>query len=144
MALPGRTRAPERFRPLERTTPEPLKTEPSSAGANDSRAAERPSGFVRWSERLQNAGAVGLGRHGVLACRMSLRPAVSGTHARAERFSKMPTRSKAAIFTEIGKPLIVDEIEVDDPGPGECLVKLEATGMCHTELWYIGGGDSVG
>jgi Zn-dependent alcohol dehydrogenase len=26
-------------------------------------------------------------------------------------------KSKAAIFTEIGKPLIVDEIEVDDPGP---------------------------
>lgn len=52
-------------------------------------------------------------------------------------------KSKAAIFTEIGKPLIVDEIEVDDPGPGECLVKLEATGLCHTEIWYMGGGDSV-
>lgn len=55
----------------------------------------------------------------------------------------MPTKSKAAIFTEIGKPLIVDEIEVDDPGPGECLVKLEATGLCHTEIWYMGGGDNV-
>lgn len=53
------------------------------------------------------------------------------------------TKSKAAIFTEIGKPLIVDEIEVDDPGPGECLVKLDATGLCHTEIWYMGGGDNV-
>jgi len=52
-------------------------------------------------------------------------------------------KSKAAIFTEIGKPLIVDEIEVDDPGPTECLVKLDATGLCHTEIWYMGGGDSV-
>ncbi|MFN3649544.1 MAG: zinc-binding dehydrogenase [Armatimonadota bacterium] len=52
-------------------------------------------------------------------------------------------KSKAAIFTEIGKPLIVDEIEVDDPGPGECLVKLDATGLCHTEIWYMGGGDNV-
>lgn len=53
------------------------------------------------------------------------------------------TKSKAAIFTEIGKPLIIDEIEVDDPGPGECLVKLDATGLCHTELWYMAGGDNV-
>lgn len=53
------------------------------------------------------------------------------------------TKSKAAIFTEIGQPLIVDEIEVDDPGPGECLVKLDATGLCHTEIWYMGGGDNV-
>jgi len=53
------------------------------------------------------------------------------------------TKSKAAIFTEIGKPLIIDEIEVDDPGPGECLVKLDATGLCHTEIWYMGGGDNV-
>jgi S-(hydroxymethyl)glutathione dehydrogenase/alcohol dehydrogenase len=52
-------------------------------------------------------------------------------------------KSKAAIFTEIGKPLVIDEIEVDDPGPTECLVKLDATGLCHTEVWYMGGGDSV-
>jgi S-(hydroxymethyl)glutathione dehydrogenase / alcohol dehydrogenase len=52
-------------------------------------------------------------------------------------------RSKAAIFTGIGQPLVVDEIEVRDPGPGECLVKLEATGLCHTEIWYMGGGDNV-
>jgi S-(hydroxymethyl)glutathione dehydrogenase / alcohol dehydrogenase len=52
-------------------------------------------------------------------------------------------KSKAAIFTERGKPLIVDEIEVDDPGPEECLVRLDATGLCHTEIWYMGGGDNV-
>lgn len=52
-------------------------------------------------------------------------------------------KSKAAIFTEIGKPLILDEIEVGDPGPTECLVKLEATGLCHTEVWYMSGGDNV-
>lgn len=52
-------------------------------------------------------------------------------------------KSKAAIFTGIGQPLVVDEIEVRDPGPGECLVRLEATGLCHTELWYMSGGDNV-
>src|SRR3712207_6421024 len=53
-------------------------------------------------------------------------------------------KSRAAIFTEIGKPLTVDEIEVDDQGPNECLVKLDATGLCHTEIWYMGGGDTPG
>jgi S-(hydroxymethyl)glutathione dehydrogenase/alcohol dehydrogenase len=52
-------------------------------------------------------------------------------------------KSKAAIFTGIDQPLVVDEIEVDDPGPGECLVRLAATGLCHTEVWYMGGGDNV-
>jgi S-(hydroxymethyl)glutathione dehydrogenase/alcohol dehydrogenase len=51
--------------------------------------------------------------------------------------------SRAAIFTGIGRPLVVDEIEVGDPGPGECLVRLAATGLCHTEIWYMGGGDNV-
>lgn len=50
-------------------------------------------------------------------------------------------KSKAAIFTGIGQPLVVDEIDVRDPGPGEVLVKLDATGLCHTEIWYMGGGD---
>lgn len=53
-------------------------------------------------------------------------------------------KSKAAIFTEVNQPLVIDEIDVDDPGPGECLVKLEATGLCHTEIWYMGGGDMPG
>jgi S-(hydroxymethyl)glutathione dehydrogenase / alcohol dehydrogenase len=52
-------------------------------------------------------------------------------------------KSRAAIFTKIGEPLVIDEIEVEDPGPGECLVRLEATGLCHTEIWYMGGGDQV-
>ncbi|MDQ3812852.1 MAG: zinc-binding dehydrogenase [Armatimonadota bacterium] len=53
------------------------------------------------------------------------------------------TKSKAAIFEGIGKPLVVDEIEVDDPKAGEVLIKLEATGLCHTEIWYMGGGDTT-
>ncbi|MBV9865124.1 MAG: alcohol dehydrogenase catalytic domain-containing protein [Abitibacteriaceae bacterium] len=52
-------------------------------------------------------------------------------------------KSKAAIFEGVGKPLIVDEIEVDDPKAGEVLVRLEATGLCHTEIWYMSGGDTT-
>lgn len=52
------------------------------------------------------------------------------------------TKSKAAIFEGIGKPLIVDEITVDDPKAGEVMIKLDATGLCHTEIWYMSGGDT--
>jgi S-(hydroxymethyl)glutathione dehydrogenase/alcohol dehydrogenase len=51
-------------------------------------------------------------------------------------------KSKAAIFEGVGKPLVIDEIEVDDPRVGEVLVRLEATGLCHTEIWYMNGGDT--
>ncbi len=53
------------------------------------------------------------------------------------------TKSKAAIFTGINQPLVIDEIEVDDPKAGEVLIKLEATGLCHTEIWYMSGGDTT-
>ena len=52
------------------------------------------------------------------------------------------TKSKAAIFEGIGQPLIIDEIEVDDPRDGEVMIKLDATGLCHTEIWYMSGGDT--
>jgi S-(hydroxymethyl)glutathione dehydrogenase/alcohol dehydrogenase len=52
-------------------------------------------------------------------------------------------QSKAAIFTGIGQPLVVDEIQVEDPKEGEVLIKLDATGLCHTEIWYMSGGDTT-
>ena len=52
------------------------------------------------------------------------------------------TKSKAAIFTGINQPLLLDEIEVDDPKAGEVMIKLDATGLCHTEIWYMAGGDT--
>jgi len=52
-------------------------------------------------------------------------------------------KSKAAIFEGVGKPLVIDEIEVDDPKPGEVRIKLDTTGLCHTEIWYMSGGDTT-
>src|SRR5262245_20190563 len=49
-------------------------------------------------------------------------------------------KSRAAIFEGVGKPLIIDEIEVDPPTQGEVLLRLEATGLCHTEVWCVRGG----
>ena len=52
-------------------------------------------------------------------------------------------QSKAAIFTGKDQPLIIDEITVDDPKAGEVMIKLNATGLCHTEIWYMSGGDTT-
>ncbi|HEY7220287.1 MAG TPA: zinc-binding dehydrogenase [Candidatus Binatia bacterium] len=46
----------------------------------------------------------------------------------------MSTKGKAAIFVEPKKPLVVDEVEFPDPGPDQVLVKLFASGVCHSQL----------
>ncbi|MGQ4274218.1 alcohol dehydrogenase AdhP [Terrihabitans sp. B22-R8] len=46
---------------------------------------------------------------------------------------------KAAIAREFGRPLTIEELPIPEPGPGEVLVKIEATGVCHTDLHAIDG-----
>jgi alcohol dehydrogenase, propanol-preferring len=41
---------------------------------------------------------------------------------------------RAAVVTEFGQPLLVEELAVPTPGYGEALVKLETSGVCHTDL----------
>ncbi len=43
-------------------------------------------------------------------------------------------KSRAAIDVGLGQPLIVDEIEIPDPGPGNVIVKLFSSGVCHSQL----------
>ncbi|MCS5731553.1 alcohol dehydrogenase AdhP [Herbiconiux moechotypicola] len=40
----------------------------------------------------------------------------------------------AAVVTAFGQPLEIREVAVPTPGPGQALVKLEASGVCHTDL----------
>jgi aryl-alcohol dehydrogenase len=42
-------------------------------------------------------------------------------------------RANAAVFEKLFTPLTVTEVEVDAPGPGEALVKIAASGVCHTD-----------
>ncbi len=42
-------------------------------------------------------------------------------------------RIHAAVFDEPDGPFHVEEAEIDEPGPGEVLVKVAATGVCHTD-----------
>jgi alcohol dehydrogenase, propanol-preferring len=51
----------------------------------------------------------------------------------------MPETMRAAVVREFGKPLHLDEVPVPTPGPGEVLVKIEASGVCHTDLHAADG-----
>jgi aryl-alcohol dehydrogenase len=42
-------------------------------------------------------------------------------------------RVSAAVFEKLFTPLSVTEVEIDAPGPGEALVKIVASGVCHTD-----------
>ncbi|MCZ2816110.1 alcohol dehydrogenase catalytic domain-containing protein [Modestobacter sp. VKM Ac-2984] len=41
---------------------------------------------------------------------------------------------KAAVVTELGAPLQVRDVPVPRPGPGQVLVRMEASGLCHTDI----------
>jgi S-(hydroxymethyl)glutathione dehydrogenase/alcohol dehydrogenase len=46
---------------------------------------------------------------------------------------------KASILTERDAPLVVDDVVLDPPGPGEALVRIAASGVCHSDLSVIDG-----
>jgi alcohol dehydrogenase, propanol-preferring len=52
----------------------------------------------------------------------------------APNASDTTDRMRAAVVTEFGAPLQVEELELPTPGYGEALVKLETSGVCHTDL----------
>ena len=51
----------------------------------------------------------------------------------------MPHEARAVIARSVGAPVTVETIVVPDPGPGEALVKVQACGVCHTDLHYREG-----
>jgi propanol-preferring alcohol dehydrogenase len=44
------------------------------------------------------------------------------------------TMMKAAVVPELGATLEIQELTVPEPGPGQVLVKIEASGLCHTDI----------
>ncbi len=46
---------------------------------------------------------------------------------------------RAAVLREVGAPLQIEEVELDEPGPGEVRVRIEAAGVCHSDLHYMTG-----
>ncbi len=53
-------------------------------------------------------------------------------------------KSKAAVAFEAGKPLVIEEVDLEGPKEGEVLVRLVATGVCHTDAFTLSGEDPEG
>ena len=53
-------------------------------------------------------------------------------------------RSRAAVAWAPGQPLEVTEIEVAPPKAAEVLVRIVATGVCHTDAFTLSGADPEG
>ena len=53
-------------------------------------------------------------------------------------------KSRAAVAWEAGKPLTIEEVDVAGPKEGEVLIRVVATGVCHTDAFTLSGSDPEG
>ena len=51
----------------------------------------------------------------------------------------MAKTMRAAVARRLGEPLTIEEVAVPEPGPGQVLVRLAASGVCHTDLHAVRG-----
>ncbi len=49
-------------------------------------------------------------------------------------------KTKAAVVSEVGRPLEIEELELDDPKDGEVLIRYTHAGLCHSDI-HIAHGD---
>lgn len=49
-------------------------------------------------------------------------------------YTHVMAKMKAAVVHEFGKPLTIDEVAIPEVGPGQALMKVISTGVCHTDL----------
>ena len=53
-------------------------------------------------------------------------------------------KTRAAIAHKAGSPLTITEVDLQPPQPGEVLVEIKATGVCHTDAFTLSGDDPEG
>lgn len=53
-------------------------------------------------------------------------------------------KSRAAVAWGAGQPLSIEEVDVEGPKAGEVLVRIVATGVCHTDAFTLSGDDPEG
>ncbi|MEO7742096.1 MAG: S-(hydroxymethyl)glutathione dehydrogenase/class III alcohol dehydrogenase [Usitatibacter sp.] len=53
-------------------------------------------------------------------------------------------KTRAAVAWAAGKPLTIEEVELEGPHAGEVLVEVKATGICHTDHFTLSGADPEG
>ena len=53
-------------------------------------------------------------------------------------------KTRAAVAWQAGKPLTIEEVDLEGPKAGEVLVEVKATGICHTDHYTLSGADPEG
>ena len=53
-------------------------------------------------------------------------------------------KTRAAVAWKANSPLVIEEIDLQGPQNGEVLVRMVATGVCHTDLFTLSGDDPEG
>jgi S-(hydroxymethyl)glutathione dehydrogenase / alcohol dehydrogenase len=53
-------------------------------------------------------------------------------------------KTRAALAVAAGKPLEIEEVDLEGPKAGEVLVEVKATGICHTDEFTLSGADPEG
>ena len=53
-------------------------------------------------------------------------------------------KTKAAVAWKAGEKLSIEEVDLEGPHPGEVLVEIRATGICHTDAFTLSGADPEG
>jgi S-(hydroxymethyl)glutathione dehydrogenase / alcohol dehydrogenase len=62
-----------------------------------------------------------------------------------ERFCRrLKIKTRAAVAFEAKEPLEIVEVDLEGPKAGEVLIEIKATGICHTDVYTLGGFDSEG
>jgi S-(hydroxymethyl)glutathione dehydrogenase / alcohol dehydrogenase len=46
---------------------------------------------------------------------------------------------KAAVLREVRTPLVIEDVQIDKPGPHEVLIRTVAAGVCHSDLHFVEG-----
>ena len=50
-------------------------------------------------------------------------------------------KTRAAVAFEPGKPLEIELVDLEGPKEGEVLIKINSTGVCHTDAYTLSGKD---
>ncbi len=53
-------------------------------------------------------------------------------------------KTRAAVAWEADRPLAIEEVDLEGPRAGEALVRIVATGVCHTDAFTLSGADPEG
>ena len=48
-------------------------------------------------------------------------------------------KAKAAVLYEVGQPVVVEQLDLESPGPGEVMVRVAGTGVCHSDYNVVSG-----